>query len=83
MTEGSNGFAALAPAIGIASEVHKRNSEQTNLTQAQVRGILNREPPMGADKSGVKQFFGRKELGLFLIEGQRSRQRSGMLRTSF
>jgi hypothetical protein len=41
----------------VALQVHRLNSEQTNLTDQQTRDILNRELPIGTDKSRVKRFL--------------------------
>jgi hypothetical protein len=59
MTEGSNGFAALALAIGIASEVHRRNSEQTNLTHVQIARNSEPRAARGRGPIGSEAVFGR------------------------
>jgi hypothetical protein len=66
MTKGSKllliaaGLAALALMIVLAFQVHRLNSAQINLTDQQAREILNRELPIGTDKSRVKQFLDAK-----------------------
>jgi hypothetical protein len=49
------GFAASV--VVMAPEVHRLDSKQVNLTDEQARGTLDRELPLGTDKSGVKQFL--------------------------
>jgi hypothetical protein len=63
------------------------NSEQTKLTDQQAREILNRELPVGTDKSRAKQLLRREGLGLFRGETRLSRpwsvmhSRNGLIRT--
>ncbi|HET7258400.1 MAG TPA: glutaredoxin family protein [Candidatus Acidoferrum sp.] len=66
MTKGSKlllmavGFATLALVTIIAFLFLKLNSTQINLTDQQLRGILDRELPNGTDESRVKHFLEAK-----------------------